>query len=221
METRTDTIGAILRENRADPSLWGLVAGNFFSIVMALLQGWELSEIMWIYWVQSVVIGMTNFARILSLREFSTDNFTINDRAVEPTQATKIQTAFFFLIHYGIFHAVYAGFLWDGVPLPGIDGAEAFVFALCAAAFAGAHGFSFVANFRADFRDRKPNIGSLMFYPYFRIVPMHLTIILGGFFATMDGADGLVLISFMVLKTIADGGMHIAEHRLFRKEKRR
>jgi hypothetical protein len=47
-----------------------------------------------------------------------------------------------------------------------------------------------------------------MFTPYVRIVPMHLTILLG---ATLGSGKGLLL--FGVLKTLADVVMHVIEHR--------
>ncbi len=205
-------IGEIL----ADLSLWGLVASNLFSIVMAVVQGWDLGEVMWIFWAQSVVIGLVNFLRIISLKEFSTENFQINDRPVEPTEGTKFQTAIFFLIHYGFFHLIYMMFLWGQMPLLMENLPRLSFLLLCALGFAGAHGFSFVHNFNRDFRDSKPNIGALMFYPYLRIVPMHFTIIFGSMF-TAAGAGNAALLLFMVLKTVADAGMHVSEHRLFRK----
>ena len=47
-----------------------------------------------------------------------------------------------------------------------------------------------------------------MFTPYLRIIPMHLTIILG---ATLGGGAGLIV--FGILKTIADAIMHVIEHK--------
>ena len=49
-----------------------------------------------------------------------------------------------------------------------------------------------------------------MFYPYARIIPMHLTIVFGFNF-------GGALILFLVLKTFADVIMHIVEHNVLRK----
>ena len=53
------------------------------------------------------------------------------------------------------------------------------------------------------------NIGTLMFIPYLRIIPMHLTIILG---AVLGSGGGLLL--FGALKTVADVVMHKVEHRM-------
>lgn len=202
-----------------DPSFWGLILSNLFSIVMALLQGWDLHELMWVYWAQSVVIGLINFYRILSLKEFSTENFYINDRPVSPTPETRRNTAFFFLFHYGFFHLGYLAFIWQEMPLSDADLPRIVFLVLCAMGFMTAHGFSFVHNLGRDFKDRKPNIGTIMFYPYMRIVPMHLTIIIGGA-AVESGPGTQALLLFMVLKTLADAGMHVVEHRLFQKQEK-
>ena len=79
------------------------------------------------------------------------------------------------------------------------------------AAFALAHGYSLCWNKARDFRDRKPNLGTIMFYPYLRIIPMHLTIIIG------STATSLALPLFIVLNTLSDAGMHKIEHALFRR----
>jgi hypothetical protein len=52
-----------------------------------------------------------------------------------------------------------------------------------------------------------------MFLPYGRVIPMHLTIILGTFFS--GGTAGLLI--FGGLKTAADIVMHKVEHRLLRR----
>lgn len=70
------------------------------------------------------------------------------------------------------------------------------------------HLFSYFYNRPKD--TKKQNIGSLMFYPYARIIPMHLTIIFGSSF-------GGALPLFLVLKTFADAIMHVVEHNVLRK----
>ena len=94
-----------------DPSFWMVVAGNAFSIAMAIWQGWDLAEIMWVYWTQSVLIGAINFWRIWTLREFSTEGIRMNDRPVPETPQAKRQIACFFALHYGFFHFVYLVFI--------------------------------------------------------------------------------------------------------------
>jgi len=187
-----------------DPSALSLVISNLGTIVIALVQGWELAVLMRIYWAQSVIIGLANFVRILHLREFSTKGMRVNGRAVKPTPRVKLQTAFFFLAHYGFFHLIYFFILIGSVRLPPHSSGPVM---LCVALFLVNHAYSLIVNLRADL-ERKPNIGTVMFFPYARIIPLHLTIIFGSFLIT--GPAGLVF--FLILKTAADLIMHGVEH---------
>ena len=192
---------------RFEKSALFLVLSNIFTIVIALLSHWRLSDVMWIYWGQSVVIGFFNFIRILCLKEFSTEGFRINDRPVAPTKATQRQTATFFAFHYGFFHFIYCIFLFSeraDISKPGVLG-----IVMCVIVFAVNHGFSFKYNLARDLA-RKPNIGTIMFFPYARIIPMHLTIILGSHFGQRTTGT---LVLFLSLKTLADLIMHLVEHR--------
>ena len=166
---------------------------------------------MWVYWAQSVVIGCFNWKRILDLKRFSTKGLLINDQPVQPTRATQRQTAWFFLFHYGLFHLAYFFFLSEKKPPSGMT---VFGIAACALAFLVTHGFSYWHNRQRDL-NRTPNIGTIMFLPYARIIPMHLTIILGSYCA--ENSTG-TLVLFLALKTLADVIMHMVEHADARRE---
>ena len=195
----------------SDPSLWGIIFGNLVSMVLAITQDWPLGQIMWIYWSQSVMIGVVNVIRMLSLESFTTKGMTMNDEPVPETEAGKRSVAIFFAIHYGIFHAAYFAFLWQEQPLNALNMTEAMLMLLGLSAFVGSHSFSYMHNLRADFRQKKPNLGTLMFYPYLRIIPRHLAIIFG------SGIEAMGMLVFMGLKTFADAGTHMIEHYLFQK----
>ena len=196
---------------RLDTSVLAIIAGNLVTIILAISLKWQLGAILCVYWFQSVVIGLFNFRRILLLKNFSTEGFTMNDRAVPEDDSGRRSTAFFFLVHYGFFHFGYAVFIaataeeslrgWGGVAI--LAGGISFLIS---------HGFSFRKNVAEDLRGR-PNIGTMMFMPYLRIIPMHLTIIIGG---SVSGSPAMLLF-FLVLKTLADVLMHVVEHRLMRK----
>jgi hypothetical protein len=184
-----------------DRSLWLLLASNAVTILVAVLQNWDLIAVMRVYWFQSVAIGFTNFLRIRRLREFSTEGFTINGLPVEPTQRGKNRTARFFLLHYGGFHLGYFLFLF----LQGSSLTDLMYTLPVALLFVGNHLYSYSRNRPTD--TGRPNIGTLMFYPYARIVPMHLTLVLGFFISSP-------LLFFLLLKTLADAIMHVVEHRV-------
>ena len=212
-----------------DRSLQPILAANIATIVAALVFDWGLGQLLWPYWIQSVIIGYYARYRILMLKDFCTEGFTVNDRPVDPTPETQRQTANFFAMHYGIFHLGYLGFLTsftassDGsgyVPVTDAntgeiytmefghtDGIDLLIYLALGIGFWLSHRASHQEHVRADLA-RKPNIGTLMFLPYLRVIPMHLTIIFG---AMLSG--GLALIFFAALKTAADIAMHRVEHR--------
>lgn len=200
----------------------GILLSNAFAIVLAVILDWDLRPMMAIYWGQSVIIGIFHFFRMMKLRNFCTSGFTSNGKPVPETPAGKRSTAWFFAMHYGFFHFVYFVFV-IGILL-GKAGAEdagqwsagAINFAWMGAATIGfllGHLRSFRQNVENDLAG-KPNLGIMMFLPYARIVPMHLTIIFG----MGLGSNRMAVLLFSLLKTGADYLMHIVEHKVLQKK---
>ena len=215
---------------KGDFSGISILAGNAFTIALALIQGWDLGPLLFIYWSQSVIIGLFHIVRMLKLRQFCTEGFTSNGQRVSEDENGKRSTALFFAMHYGFFHLVYAFFLIGGMagdeeePLSeamkstqstGDGQSEVLWLLLGILGFLVSHAVSFFRNVREDLK-RRPNLGIMMFLPYVRIIPMHLTIILGG--AMNAGAGSLLLVAFLLLKTGADYLFHIIEHRVLQKK---
>jgi hypothetical protein len=197
-----------LEAPRHSSAVAGIVTANAVTLGLALLLDWPVGTLLWPYWLQSVVIGYYARKRILALTRFSTEGFMINDREVDPTPETKRSTATFFVIHYGFFHFGYAVFLTVLVPPKLMD--LPFI-GVALVAFILSHQRSFRENVARDLAGC-PNIGTLMFLPYARVVPMHLVIIAGAGF--VGGTSRLVLVGFALLKTGADLLMHHVEHRV-------
>ena len=188
-----------------DLSFWALMTSNLIVIAWALLEKWSLAILMFIYWSQSVFIGIFWFFKILALKDFSTKGFKINGRPVKPTKKTKNETAIFFLIHYGFFHIVYSIFLggkFKSVPT--------FQLLISGGIFFAYQCYSFFYNKKWEAKG-KPNIGTMMFFPYARIIPMHITIII----AFSDWGQRQALALFLFLKLLADMVMHVVERKGF------
>jgi hypothetical protein len=215
-----------LTERPADNAVTGIVLMNVIVIIGALVSGEGLVMLMWPYWIQSVVIGYYNVRRMQKLQRFSTDGLKVNGSHVDPTPSTRRQMWVFFTVHYGFFHFGYLIFLLgfsaglmdvssdDPTSLARLDGLSswnALWIAITAIGFLVSHGQSHREHVEADLRGTA-NIGTLMFIPYIRIVPMHITIIVGALLG-----DGLGLLLFGSLKTIADVAMHKVEHRVLQK----
>ena len=197
-------------EEKPVASTTSLIVANLIAIVLALIEGWDLRELMLVYWSQSVIIGYYSFRRMMDLKTFSTKGVRMNDQKVDPTEKTKKSMAWFFVVHYGFFHLMYFLFIV-------VDPAEPFelnwfFFWVCVAAFFVNHGYSYRTHRDLD-AERVPNIGTIMLFPYARIIPMHLTILAGGW---ITGASTFALLIFLGLKTAADVVMHKIEHSSWR-----
>lgn len=194
---------------RFDESTQFLVLSNIVTIIVAVYEHWRWAEVMWIYWGQSMVIGFFTVRRILCMKQFSIDGVTEDGKRVKPTKANQRLDAYFFVLAYGIIHAVYCFFLvmfslegnLSRHETPGILG--------CIAVFVFNHYFSFRRNLEKDL-SRKPNIGTVMAFPFARILPMHITIIIG---CSLTNRTTGILVLFLCLKTVADVIMHRVAHR--------
>jgi hypothetical protein len=194
-------------QKRLDNSGIILVITNVITIFLAVQGGWDLKVIMLIYAIQNLIIGGFHARKILNLEKFSTKGLRINRRRPEATKGTKIYIAIFFLIHFGIFNIVYVTtIIGASKGLLGPAGAGVF---LASITFLINHYYSYKYNKKIDSKKIR-NIGHMMFFPYFRIIPMHLTIALGIFLAKSTEA----MVFFMVLKTAADWAMHKLEHKV-------
>ncbi|MFA6170780.1 MAG: DUF6498-containing protein [Candidatus Margulisiibacteriota bacterium] len=192
--------------DRTDPSAWSLFFANLLTIALAVKFNWSLIELMWIYWSQSVIIGAINVIKMRRLEKATGRSswFFMGD------------TSSFFLMHYGFFHLIYLLFLSiftlagetplsNGAP---VQWGWVFITILV---FLANHIFSYLYNQERD--QSKANLDRLFMFPYARIIPMHLTLILG---AAMDvilpGVAHAPILLFLSLKTIADLVMHKIEH---------
>ena len=83
-----------------DRSVLFLILANLFTLAVAVVDHWKLSEVLWIYWGQSVIIGFYNWTRIRRLKHFSTAGLVSegSHRTPAPTTATQRHYASFFVI---------------------------------------------------------------------------------------------------------------------------
>jgi len=187
------------------PTFLLLLLGNFYCIYYYVTQPKGFDSVIWIYWFQSVIIGLFNFLDLLTVKSFDTGGFKINGAPMKKDQNGCM--AFFFLIHYGIFHFVYGIFLATQIGV---------LSAMTKMVFIGI--IVFLIESLVDFRHRKQmektrvvNFGYLFFLPYLRVIPMHLFILVPVFL----GITGSIL--FLLLKFLADILSFFIYRRIFKK----
>lgn len=213
-----------------DAAVAGILAGNALTLLAALIFDWGLVEVLWPFWIQSVVIGWYARKRVLRLGDLRVDGTRPASGPGQAHSGSPRLLANFFALHFGGFHVVYLVFLLaftlSASPEGFIDVHHAntgetiaarvgrvstldgLVFAGLGWAFWRAHRASHAEHVAADLAGQ-PNIGTLMFLPYLRVIPMHLTLLLGVFL----GGGTWAIALFVALKTLADVGMHRVEHR--------
>ncbi len=172
-----------------NPVLLLLILGNLYCIWYYDEHPNAFASIVWIYWCQSVVIGLFNFLELYTLNKEEAGSIKMNDKP-----ADKGCLPWFFLVHFGGFHLAYFVFLIIRFPVYHV---ERMIFLIGIAVFfiESIIGFMRYLSIR---KTMKINAGALFFLPYLRIIPMHLMILLPAFL----GVKPSVL--FLVLKMAAD-----------------
>lgn len=197
---------------RFDLSTWFLVGVNALTIAAALHQHWCYPEMLWIYWSQSMVIGLFAAIRAGLLRRFTTRALTTDGGFARPTRSEKVGAVIFFTFIYGTFHLIYLLFLF-GIALD-LSRQDVPGMLACVGLFTVNHFFSFIQKRKLDQSDT-PSIDGILGFAFLRILPMHLTLIIGLMFR--NRATGF-LVTFLLLKTALDVLMHCIERRRERVE---
>jgi hypothetical protein len=192
-----------------------LLLVNIITIILAVLQHWDVATVLFVYWLQSIIIGF--FTVILLLTSGMNVKY-IPENEPTPLEAKfmnaggawifRIFMAGFFCIHYGIFHLVYYEFVVDSGLFGPVNFSDSGIY-VSAGLFFCNHLYSFVYHWKDHINERGDAAGDDFFDPYKRILPMHVTIIFGSMVMFALEAVGIswttpVLVLFLVLKTCAD-----------------
>jgi len=197
---------AVLKNKRfyTDITFWLLIAINVYLIIYYTEHPDSVNDIILLFWIQSVLIGIFNFLDMLTLRNVSETNMKVNGKPVADSSAGSSGCMpWFFVLHYGIFHLVYLFFLVTLIDITKINWrfVQISFFAMLAASLS-----NFVQN-KIRNRTEDVSVSAMFFMPYARIIPMHLTILLPEFFKLSAP------LLFLGLKTFADVIMHLVYQR--------
>ena len=197
----------MLKKIISNPSILFLLAGNIYCIWYYEKHPGDFATIVWIYWFQSITIGIFNFLDLYTIKNYDATNFKMNDKPV--TESSKGCAAWFFLLHYGFFHFCYGIFL---LVFFSINGVSKKVLLLGVATFFLESIMNFIRQKQLE-RSVTFSIGTMFFLPYLRIVPMHLMIILPAFLGWKPS------LLFLGLKMGTDILSFLFYHHLYSKNK--
>lgn len=196
------------------PSSLALIAANLLALWGVLAWDWPVFPILLLFWMENVIVGALNVARMLLL-----------DPGDLATWAGKLLMVPFFCVHYGMFtlvHGVFVLALFGGAAYeraggglfsiePVLRAVRDYDLWLPVAALAGSHLFSFVWNYCLRGEYQRASLQDLMARPYGRVMVLHVTILAGGFAAQALGSPLWALLLLIALKIGIDLAAHIKE----------
>lgn len=177
---------------------------NLLPVIGVLFWGWDAFLLIFLYWIENVIIGVRTFAALVS-------------RGVLSSERASLFYAAFFTVHYGIFCSVHGFFVvlsFGGqevqqAPDPNLlalalnEMRNNLNFAAAVGAAALWQGVMLALMFaRGEIRDKHGL--DIMFAPYPRIVVLHVTIIASGFLLLAIGAPQVGVVLLALFKTAAD-----------------
>lgn len=205
-----------------------LIAANLLPLAGALFLGWTVGEIVLLYWLENVVIGLMNLARIAVAQPDALTRKAAPGKQLRPYEllAGKIFLGGFFLVHFGGFCAAHAETLAYLFPVRGPDGSRLGIGGVIAdmltdpvnlvtiLALFASHLISFFRNYLGRGEYRQVDIGKLMTRPYGRIFVVHIFVIGGGLVVGMVNGHIAAMALFVIIKTAVDLRMHRRERDL-------
>ena len=183
-----------------------LIIANLVPVTGSVFLGWNLADVMVLYWAESAVIGFFNICKIIVIGRW-----------------TALFAAPFFAGHFGGFMAVHFLFIYtifiegaqSGASANGQLAEVASLFnrlwpALLALFIS--HAFSFYMNFLGRKAYRGKTVKDQMSEPYSRIIFMQMILIFGGGLTMALGSPVPVLVIAIGLKIFFDVKAHLKQH---------
>jgi len=197
------------------PSVIVLVLANLIPLGGVLFFGWQVFPIMFLFWLENVVVGGFNILKMLLARGSGSP------------VGVKLFLVPFFTVHYGIFTLVHGAFVFamfgtdwraGAGPFPSITTVSDLVtqqhLGGAMLGLVASHGFSFLRNYVGNGAYRSTAVATLMIQPYGRVVVLHLAILGGGFLIMLMGMPAAGLALLIILKIGLDVLAHAKQHAL-------
>jgi uncharacterized protein DUF6498 len=189
------------------PSVVALIAANVVPLIGVLFFGWDLANLLILYWAESAVIGFYTALKIAIVGRIA---------AVAAVPFFVGHFGGFMVMHFLLIYSFFVrGIAASGPDLP-VPAALQRVFAplsLSLATLFVSHGVSFFSNFIRQREYERTRVSALMTAPYNRIVLMQLTLIFGGWVVILTRNATAALALLVLAKTAADVAAHRKEHR--------
>lgn len=211
------------------PAVISLIAMNLLPLIGVFYFGWDAGTIVFLYWLENVVIGVLNIPKIYSSREDEAQpkkprakrgkyHYVVSDGSRDKrSRGGLVFLCVFFSFHYGMFcfgHYMFLKSTYRDLPdlnemFAALTGPVLFWSLL---GLTISHIVSMIVNFYGKGEYKTRSASAQMFMPYTRIVVLHVVIILSGFIALAAGQSIATLLLLVVFKIGFDLAAHVVEH---------
>ena len=215
-------------------SALALVVANLVPLIGVLFWAWSAFEIVAVYWLENVTIGVVNVLKMMTCNpdpdQIDAAKFGFTAKELDAIKKAgwkadlslilmKLFFVSFFIVHYGVFcygHGWFVFSLFERGSFPeSIEQLRQFLvqehLVWGVAALATTHLWSYFVNFLGKGEYRRTLPDRLMWQPYLRVAVLHVAIILGGFVVAMFGSTLPLLIALILGKTALDLAFHFKE----------
>jgi hypothetical protein len=181
-----------------------LVLANVVPVVGVAFFGWDVRQILLLYWAENIVVAIYTALRMLRVGGLA-----------------SLPLIVFFAFHFGLFTFVHGIFVngmtqTDGMG-DGFNLGQAFddIPTLALLGLFISHGVSFAFNFLFGGESKNTTLQGEMMRPYPRMIVLHVAIIAAGFFIITIGEPVALLIILVILKIALDVAAHLVEHKAY------
>lgn len=191
-----------------------LILSNLIPLIGAKFFSWDVSSIIFLYWLESSVIGLFNVAKMITIIHHSPrQRFALNPNSPITLSASPFGYGLilFFLFHFGVFMLVHGSFLAFSGLIKFINFDTFLSILIAYISMIISHGVSYFTNFVAKKEFLRISLVQQMFQPYGRVIVMHLSILFGGLLLMKSDYE-IPIFLLVVMKTIVDLFSHLKEH---------
>jgi hypothetical protein len=195
-------------------SVIAMIITNLVPLYGVLFMGWQVFPVMLLFWIENVIIGVSNVAKML-----------VSSPSNAWQWVAKIFMIPFFCVHYGMFTLVhgifvivfFGGYAHQGAAMPSFSDVFNLIGTLqiggAVLALILSHTISFVTNYIGKGEYKTANLAELMAQPYGRVMILHFTILIGGFLVMTLGSPVIGLVLLIGIKIFVDIGAHVKQHK--------
>jgi hypothetical protein len=158
------------------PEMWLVLLSNALIFFLPDFSLRDAITLIWIYIVQSLLLGLVHFFKLLFYR------FAPEAQDGLVSRGGQRFTAFFFLVHFGFFHVVYIIFA-------GTESVKTELVMLAGLVYLSGQLLSLFREIPEENTGERRQ-SAFMMRPYARIIPIHFAVILGSLF----GSAGIWLV---------------------------